>query len=76
MIYFKATVEFDRANVFLSFKKTSISTFFRLNDENHKKHKKMVFWPKNRFFQVKFMQKVDENRHLKNQILAILDKKF
>ena len=43
MIYFKTTVEFDRANVFLSFKKSLISTFFRLNDENDKNHKNFSF---------------------------------
>ena len=56
MIYFKATVEFDRANVFLSFKKSLISTFFRLNDENDKNHKKFSFFGRKiDFFKVKFM---------------------
>ena len=43
MTYFKATVEFYWANVFLSFKKSSISTFFRLNNENDKNYKKISF---------------------------------
>ena len=77
MIYFKSTVELDRANVFLSFKKTLISTLFPLNDKNDKNNKiNWVFGRKIDVFQVEFMRKVYKNRCLKNQILAIFERKI
>ena len=58
MINFKATVELYWADVFLSFKKSLISTFFRRNDENDKNHKKISFLAeKSMFFKLNSCKK-------------------